>query len=100
MKPGGRVNRFSVNSDFEMEVRTGRLAGGADLSDGLAARDVLALRHVDRGQVAITGRVAAARVDRNVVAVPAIPLCHDNGSAGRCRDGRPARRRDIEALVE
>src|ERR1700729_724565 len=100
MKPGRRVNGFARYPDLKMEVRPGRLARGAHGPDLLAALDGLAGRHVDRRQVTVAGRVAAPMVDEHVVAVPAVPLGHDDGARGGGRDRRSAGRRDVEALME
>src|SRR5580704_3715062 len=100
MKPGCRVNRFPGNSYLKMKVGPGGLAGRADGTDRLSALDGLPGGDVDGREVAVAGRVAAPVIDQDVVAVPPVPLGHDDGPARGGRDGRPGRRGDVEALVE
>src|SRR5579863_3724493 len=100
MEAGCRVYGFSINSYFKMQVWPGRGAGRADGADGLSPLDALAVRDVDRREVPVARRIAAAVIDQDVVSVAPVPLRHDNGSAGRRRYGRAGRRRDVEALVE
>src|SRR5665213_2095426 len=100
MQPGSRVYGFSINSHLKVEVRSGRRSGRADRADRLAAFDGLAVRYVNRAEVAVAGRVAAPMIDQNVVTVAAVPLRHDNASTRGRRYGRAARRGDIEPLME
>src|SRR3984957_18725555 len=100
MEPGGWVNRFTPNSDLEVEVGSGRLPGRTNRADRLAALDRLSRRDVHRRKVTVAGRVAAAVIDENVVPVTSVPLRHDDGAAGRGRNGGSHRRRDVETLVK
>jgi hypothetical protein len=49
----------AVDAEFEVQVRAGGPAGGADGADGLALADLLALAHVDAAQVGIDRDVGA-----------------------------------------
>src|SRR5580698_3842026 len=100
MKPGSRVNRFTGNSNLKMKVGARGLTGGTDRTNRLPALDRLSVRDVDRRKMTVTGGVAAAVIDQNIVAVAAVPLGHDDGAARSGRHGRAARGGDVEALME
>ena len=100
MQAGRRVNRLAVDSDLKMQMRAGRGARRTDRPDCLPARDGLPVCDIYRRKMAVPGRVTAAVIDRDVVAVAAVTLRHNNGSAGSRRYGRAGRGRDIQPLME
>src|SRR6266508_223665 len=108
-----------VDVHFEVQVRSGGVAGGADQTDGFAGRDGLPDGDGGMGlHVAVAGDDAAAVLDFDVptasldgggtVAVAAVitaigrdGLAGDNGDrvGGRGNDGGPGGGGDVDALV-
>src|ERR1700678_1420726 len=48
----------------------------------------------------VTGGIATTVIDQNEVAVAAVPLCHDHGTAGRRGNRRAGWCGNVEPLVE
>src|SRR5688572_1260847 len=69
---GHRVGQAAVHPDFVVQVRTSRPAGRSDVTDDVAARDLLARPHVEPRQVAVLGDDAEAVVEHHHVAVRAV----------------------------
>ena len=88
---------FDVN--LVVQVRPGRQARASYRRDALAARDALAVLHIDARTVCITSDHAVAVIDLKRVAVPVF-VADPHHHAGRRRDdGRAHRRRHVDALV-
>src|SRR4029077_9268885 len=65
-QPGGGVHQPAVPVDFEVQMRTGGQAGGAEAGDLLAGEDRLALGDQGLGEVAVERRQPAAVVEQDV----------------------------------
>ena len=80
-------------------MRAGGVAGGADIADGLALRDVIADRHGQGRLVCVEGGIAVAVVDDDVIA-PGAGIGRGRDRAGlRGKDGRTGRRAEVNAVM-
>src|SRR5581483_5750871 len=84
---------------LEVEVRPRRVARRADVADDLALSDALADRYGDSRLVAVRGREAAAVVDHDEIAVPALPACVDDDAGRRGGNRRPVGGAEVDTLV-
>ena len=56
-----------------MEMRSGRVTGASDISDGVSLIHGLSLTYRNGGHVAIQRHIAVAMVDHDAVTVAAVP---------------------------
>ncbi len=87
---GARIDRFTGNPHFIMQVRAGRTAGGADIADQIALVHGVAGMDRETGKVAIAGLQFAAMFDLDVVAVAGEPVGTGDEAIGRGVDRVPA----------
>ena len=66
---------------LQVKVRTGGVAGGAHIADDLSPLYIIAFRHREGILVAVPGGHAVAVIDNDQVAVAAVVLADDNGTA-------------------
>lgn len=96
-----RVDRRVVAAHLEVEVRPGRVAGRADVTDPRAAVDHLAGGDDDRGEVRVPAGVAEPVLDDDEVAVAAGVVAGEYHRADAPRtDRRPCRDGEVDAAVE
>ncbi len=85
-RESGWIDRFSIFTDFVMQMRTGGMAGIARQSDRLAGCDALAYLHRDLGEMAIVDLVRPVLHDHQVaIALVAPPGVDDFPAQGRFR---------------
>src|SRR3990170_7700596 len=73
----------AADPDLEVEVGAGGVAGAAQGADGFALGHVLALGHIDVGEVGVEGLGAVVVLDNHVVAVGiGIPSDEDHLTGG------------------
>ena len=95
-----RVLRRTVYIHLKVQMRTGRVAGGAYQTDGLTGGYPLANRNMDGRLMAVSRHDAAAVIDNGIVAVAGNPACGGNRAGCSCYDRCAGRCRNILALVE
>lgn len=66
---GIRIYRFTVDTQFEMQVQSGRISGHTDSGDRFALFNDIADLYVDFAAVSIKSREAAAVIDNKVITV-------------------------------
>src|SRR5229473_5096109 len=94
-----RIARMRSEAHFEMQVRPGGVARAAHARDGIAARDapaggdeVLRVVRVDGDQIALV------RQEHEISVTPLLPR-EDHHAVGGGSDGRPFRRRQVDAVM-
>jgi len=80
-----------------MEMRAGREAGRADITDELALADEGARMRDDPAHMAVHGLDIAVVRDPDEIAIAAGPARADHAAVGRRDDWRAVARREIEA---
>jgi hypothetical protein len=96
-----RIDRFAVGENFEVQVRTGRVAGAADKADQLVSAYLDAFLDAGRelGKVTIDRGKIPRMIDADLVAVSGIRRRADNDAVGRGVYRRAGRCREIDALM-
>src|SRR5690348_14901500 len=94
-----RIFRDVVLSDLEMKVRRGRVAGAADLGDGVALSDGVAFLHFVLSVVRVDGGEIAAVAHDDEVAVAAELVRIDDLPALDDAHRRPFGGGDVDAVV-
>src|SRR5690606_28729973 len=94
-----RIDRVAGDADFVVQVRAGRAAGRADVTDQLALGDLLPRRDRIARQVRITGLDLPAMLDLDIVAVAAEALGLRDDAVGRGVNRGAGRLREVDALV-
>src|SRR5437660_7393112 len=89
-----------VDADFVVEVRAGRTATQADVTDHVAAVDFLAGRHGIPREVAIPSADAMPVIEHDGLAVSAEEVAERDHGVGRSNDLMPQVAADVHAGVE
>ena len=86
-----------------MQVVSGRIAGGTDITDHFALFHLLTYGHADRGTVGIQSVEGIIVIYLDMVSIPTTPRVDgiSNGNCSICgrKNGRPARSADIGSAV-
>src|SRR5687767_616937 len=93
------VDRDGVEVNGEMEMRSGRAAGGTHGADLAAGVDRVGKGDIDGVQVRVKREKAKAMVEHYHAAIEEVLADVDDAPGGRGEDGRADRRREIEAVV-
>ena len=93
------VDCLSRQTHFVMEVRPGRIAGGADITDQLALLHAVAGGNRIGRKMTVTGLDFAAMLDLDVIAVTPEALGLGDDPVGRGLDRCAGRSRKVDPLV-
>ena len=105
LKPGEGVDRGSIEMDFEVKMRSGRMPGAADLAEFLSHRDLLAdcdlYRSRDHmGIEALHLLAIDVVVDDHVVTKTGVIRGKGDGAVRNRADGRARAGSEVNALME
>src|SRR4029077_21234912 len=95
-----RVDGHALHPGLEVEVRSGREPGRADLADHVTDLHRVADLHVQTGLVRVHGRDAVAVPDDHAVAVAAARPGHEHDATGGGQDRRAGGRVEVGARVQ
>src|SRR5690606_39552014 len=91
----GRVDGLAVTVDFQVQVRTGRATGGANGGNLLTLPDQIALLHVERVGMGVTGLVTTGVADLDHVAVRASATGKGDHTGAHCVERRGLAGREV-----
>src|SRR5438874_7176057 len=91
-----RVDRRAVDAHLVVKVRPGGAARRADGADRLAAMHLLALAHVERGEMAVERVEPTAVIDDHEAAVARVAPGEDHLAVAGRRHRKAVLRRDVE----
>ena len=98
-----RIGTLSVLPYFKVQVVSGRIAGGTDITDDFALFHFLPYGHADRGTVGIQGVKSIVMVYLDIVSIPAAPSVDGIGNGDcaicRCQNRCTTRSADIGSAV-
>src|SRR5438874_3524615 len=94
-----RVDRRAVDAHLVVKVRPGGTARRADGADRLAAMHLLALAHVERGEMAVERVEPTAVIDDHEAAVARVAPGEDHLAVAGRRHRKAVLRRDVDAGV-
>src|SRR5438034_409292 len=94
-----RVDRRAVDAHLVVKVRPGGAARRADGADRLAAMHLLALAHVERGEMAVERVEPTAVIDDHDAAVARVAPGEDHLAVAGRRHRKAVLRRDVDAGV-
>src|SRR5262245_12527285 len=94
-----RADRTIADAEFVVEGSAGGAAGGADGADRFALTHVLALAHVEGGEVRVEGVALAPVGEHDEPPVARVAAGEDHLTVGAGRDGGSVARLDVHPGV-
>src|SRR5690606_26765134 len=100
VEEGRGVDGHVLPAHLEVQMRSGRSAGGADPSDRRPALDRLSGLDEEGGEVGIAAAQPATVIDLDQIAVACSAAGEDNLATAGAEHRRAARRREVDAGME
>src|ERR1700722_232876 len=96
----GRIHRGIVDPDLIVKVRTGTVTRRADISEDVAAPNVLAGDDREPGEMGVEGLHPVPVIDNYLASIPGSQAGLDHGAVSRCAYGVAFVGRNVDSGME